>query len=681
MRAHVGWLHGTFLAGVFGSLLLQADSDARPTGVRADPLPLQPTPVLESGPTPPADSTGFMTGGRRLALLIGIGDYLWFETIGYPPKVDLKGPPHDLERMRHTLRRFGFEGEDNVRILEDEDASKDGIAGGFRWLIDQVADTSDVVVIYYSGHGSRAPDIDGDEALVTVGDVTDEALVPWDADDPTDPAKLVIDDDIRGWLAELGTRNVTVIIDACFSGTTTREGRPGAARWRARGPEGGSGAGAGVEGLQDLDHTLITAASPNQTAKEDVLADGRTYGLFTYHLTRALDGASSTTRYDELMRQVSGQLSQREQTPQLEGDRGARLFRVHGDLPRRQYVKLNAIDAGRYEIDAGAVHGVRTSALYDVYAPEEVEFEVEPLGQFRADSVTELTSYGQMVNGQNNPPANARGVLARVPSGARRVTSLQVFVHPDAAGVSEAVDSIPFTGLADSLQADAWVVRDGEVYRVFVEGLEIPPRLADSSYTAAGLLPDSHGYRGSSAALCRGLYRALSIKTFRAIENPEPPSDLEVQVQLVEVGSEPRERPMYADTAVIRDSVRSYDVYAKVEAPNASALYFTAVVVGHISKPFTLYPDRGLSANQPFPLNEWVRVTRDSFEAHPPDGLEVISAVASSDQFDFRSITDRLDVACTSSRGREEDESREAAAVTGWKSIHRPIVFVDERSR
>ena len=651
MRTHAGLMACVWLAAVGAILLPQPDSEARTT--------------LESPQT-----------GRSLALLIGIGDYDWFEPVGRSPKVDLKGPPNDLERMRLTLRRFGFEGEDNVRILSDEDASKAGIEDGFRWLADQVRDTSDVVVIYYSGHGSRAPDTDGDEAEVTSGDADDEALVPWDADDPTDPSQLVIDDEIRRWLADIRTRNVTVIIDACFSGTTTRGDQPGGARRRARGPEGGSAAGAQVDGLDDLEHTLITASSPTQTAKEDVFADDRTYGVFTYHLTRILDGASPNARYDDLLRQLASQLAQEGQTPQLEGDRGARLFKVHGDLPRRQYVRLTAIGGSRYAIDAGAVHGVRTSALYEVFGPEEIRFEAEPLGWFRVDSVAELASFGRMVSEADSPPVGARAVLAFVPSGVERVTTLGVFVHSDAAPVREAVDSIRFARITDSLRADAWVMRDGDAYRVFVEGIEIPPRTDDSGYSVAGLT-GTDGYRGSSVALCQGLSRALSIKTFRAIENPEPPSGLRVQVQLVEEGSRPRESDMQADTAYIREKPRRYDVWAKVDAPETSVLYLTAAVVGYISAPARLYPRSAAEMNTPFDLNQWVPLRR-SIPAKPPGGVEVISAVVSSDQFDFGSITDRLKDSCGDTRGPEEDEARAAKAVVGWTSIQRPIVFIDE---
>ncbi|HZC76260.1 MAG TPA: caspase family protein, partial [Ktedonobacterales bacterium] len=131
-------------------------------------------------PTPPRPP-------RHVALLIGIGDYKYFEPPPGPPgQTDLSGPPNDVPRMRFTLRRYGFDGDSNVRVLRDAAASRQGIADGFRWLAERATDSADVVVVFYSGHGSRTRDANGDEALVTPGDTLDEALVPWDAKDVYD---------------------------------------------------------------------------------------------------------------------------------------------------------------------------------------------------------------------------------------------------------------------------------------------------------------------------------------------------------------------------------------------------------------------------------------------------------------------------------------------------------------
>ena len=74
------------------------------------------------------------------------------------------------------------------------------------------------MVIYYSGHGSWAPDanIDAirtkDEARATPGDGFDEALVPWDVRDPHNPRQLLLDDEIGAMLDRLGTANVTMLL-------------------------------------------------------------------------------------------------------------------------------------------------------------------------------------------------------------------------------------------------------------------------------------------------------------------------------------------------------------------------------------------------------------------------------------------------------------------------------------
>ncbi|MGH9320881.1 MAG: caspase family protein, partial [Vicinamibacteria bacterium] len=117
---------------------------------------------------------------RQVALLIGIGDYEHFEDGGKPGQSDLQGPGNDVERIRKSLERFGFVGED-VRILRDSNASKAGIFEAFRWVAGRARNPKDSVVIFYSGHGTFASDLDGDEAEVTPGDTLDEGLVPWDA--------------------------------------------------------------------------------------------------------------------------------------------------------------------------------------------------------------------------------------------------------------------------------------------------------------------------------------------------------------------------------------------------------------------------------------------------------------------------------------------------------------------
>ncbi|PYO35581.1 MAG: hypothetical protein DMD74_06910 [Gemmatimonadetes bacterium] len=242
-------------------------------------------PTVHHPPRPP----------RRLALLIGISDYKNFQPDGPPGQSDLNGPANDVPRIKTSLRRYGFDGDSSVRVLLNAQASRQGITDGFKWLAQQATDTADVVVIFYSGHGSFTKDLNGDEALVTPGDTLDEALVPWDAMDIHDPAQLVIDDQIGNWLKALGTTNVTLIIDGCFSGTATR-GAEIAPVARPRGALGNipsRAAAAAVDVVDNPGYTLITASSATDVAMELPLGqDKKVFGVLTYYLTEALDAAA-----------------------------------------------------------------------------------------------------------------------------------------------------------------------------------------------------------------------------------------------------------------------------------------------------------------------------------------------------------------------------------------------------
>ena len=77
-------------------------------------------------------------------------------------------------RVRSSLRTWGFTNDEDVRVVTGRAATKAGLEEAFGWVASRATDSADVVVIYYSGHGSHAPDADGDEP-----DGRDEGLVPF----------------------------------------------------------------------------------------------------------------------------------------------------------------------------------------------------------------------------------------------------------------------------------------------------------------------------------------------------------------------------------------------------------------------------------------------------------------------------------------------------------------------
>ena len=156
----------------------------------------------------------FASFAEQRALLVGVGQY---ET----PGIDLPGIDLDLERMRETLARLGFE-DKQIRTLADGDATSTNVIAAFEGWLKQGVQPNDRVVFYYSGHGSNIPDLDGDE-----DDGVDEVLVTHDMKRAkikgrATLAGVVPDDKLASLIAAIPSRNIWIIIDACHSGTMTR---------------------------------------------------------------------------------------------------------------------------------------------------------------------------------------------------------------------------------------------------------------------------------------------------------------------------------------------------------------------------------------------------------------------------------------------------------------------------
>jgi hypothetical protein len=125
---------------------------------------------------------------------------------------------------------------------------------------------------------------------------------------------------------------------------------------------------------------------------------------------------------------------------------------------------------------------------------------------------------------------------------------------------------------------------------------------------------------------------------------------------------------------------KSYDIYAKVEAPPGSILYLTAAAEGYSTDPFVLYPwldSRGAPMNQPVELNTWKRINASPLDVFEPPGVEVIKVVVNADQYDLHSLVQSLP-RCGQSRGvvsRGPRSRAGAAPVMGWTALSRRVLI------
>ena len=144
------------------------------------------------------------------ALLVGVGRY------SDPQITDLLGPQNDVKAMKKVLLEggYGLEAE-NLVTLTDEEATLDR----FRKEIKKITEHSkenDVVLIFFSGHGSQRPDGNGDEA-----DKTDETLLFHHA--RTRTGEELVDDELNNLVRAIPAGHVLLILDSCFSGGGFRE--------------------------------------------------------------------------------------------------------------------------------------------------------------------------------------------------------------------------------------------------------------------------------------------------------------------------------------------------------------------------------------------------------------------------------------------------------------------------
>ena len=145
------------------------------------------------------------------ALIVGVGRYA--ESRNNLPGIDL-----DVQMAREMAILMGYE-EDGIRVLTDHDATAKAIMRAIRdWLVKGVG-PDDRAFFYFSGHGGWIKDLNGDEA-----DGRDEYITGYDVAGSRSRLRgVIVDDDLQQLLAKVESTQFLVMIDACNSGTLTRE--------------------------------------------------------------------------------------------------------------------------------------------------------------------------------------------------------------------------------------------------------------------------------------------------------------------------------------------------------------------------------------------------------------------------------------------------------------------------
>jgi hypothetical protein len=463
----------------------------------------------------------------RRALLVGIDRYL---SDGLNT---LKGCVNDVESMRSVLvGRFEVPPE-NIRVLENEDATRDAILGAIRTHLIAPARPGDVVILHFSGHGSQRLDDSSDEV-----DGWDETIVPYDSRVGT--VFDIIDDELNALLAELAERtpNVTVILDSCHSGSGVRAAGLGTAVRQAprdtrpplrRQPGPGRGLLEGPDDVRPLaaNYVLISGALPNELANEGVFGD-RSHGALTYGLVQALENLPPQATYRDLMDRVQAEVTSRfpSQHPQLEGaGMDAVVFGVER-LSQRPFVLAEPLGGSRVGIAAGEVQGVGSGTTLRVYAPGTKSFDDAAATARVAVTSADLFTSEAAIQGAGSVAPHSRAVLDAVrPVGFTAGLVLDgVAASPLLQEVQRGLGDYDFVRVVTSpADAHLWL-------RVAGQDALLTNREGELLGTVAVGTPDAAG-----EIIGRVLHWAQWHGTL-AIDNPNPSLEVDLRVERVGAG-------------------------------------------------------------------------------------------------------------------------------------------------
>jgi hypothetical protein len=172
-----------------------------PSGIFGSPQPNAPqpgptVPGTPAVPTWPAPSTQPpRQGGQVVGVFAGITDY--------PGGNDLQLCADDARRMAEAFVRAGIIRPEDALVLTDAQATRANVMGALQQLAPR-AGQGGTVVFFFSGHGDRQADTNGDEL-----DGQDESIVLYDGE--------LNDDELAGALAASPARDF-VGLDTCYAG-------------------------------------------------------------------------------------------------------------------------------------------------------------------------------------------------------------------------------------------------------------------------------------------------------------------------------------------------------------------------------------------------------------------------------------------------------------------------------
>lgn len=292
---------------------------------------------------------------RQSALLIGIDRYPLIDG------ADLRGCVNDVRLMRTVLtQRFAVDPA-HLEVLENEQASRDGILAALARLEARVG-ADEGVIVFYAGHGSRVRTADGWQ----------ESLVCADSGRDRHPNRDLLDTEIDAWIQRLNAKTpwVSLIFDCCHSGSVTRDDAVGVREV----PADERAAPAAQAVAQEIAQTapsettwalpraavLLAACRADEKARE--ARDPKTrqhHGALSLSLATVLMDLPGPATWRSVTAAIAPQITadHPRQHPVLEGRVDTLIFGF-AEHPPPRHVQVTAVNKTGLVLSGGAVHGI-----------------------------------------------------------------------------------------------------------------------------------------------------------------------------------------------------------------------------------------------------------------------------------------------------------------------------------
>jgi pimeloyl-ACP methyl ester carboxylesterase len=603
------------------------------------------------------------------ALLVGINEYP-------EPISRLSGCVNDINAVEEYLRERVAQPDGykpHIRKLLDQEATRQAIIEGFRQHLCQ-AGSEDIVLFYYSGHGSQAKT--PEEFWHLEPDRLEETLVCYDS--RAEGGWGLADKELAYLIAKVAEKNphICIILDCCHSGNGTRDllQETGVRRFckdereRPRdsyifSPEELEFLSASRGNPEDHlsgwkipkgRHVLLAACQDCETANDAV--DGKQQGAFSYLLMETLRNNGKLT-YRDLFKQANALVRSKvsAQSPQFEvthSEDETRFFLDGAIAERKPYFTVEHNKDHGWVIDGGAVHGVKGSAkgettlltLFPIDC-QDLHDPSKSVGEAKVTKVLpSLSKVKISIIGIEKPPKDRtfKAVVTSVP-----MPPLGVYFEGEEAGVNLARQALQSASFGN--QPSAYVREEKELAKA-----EFRLLCRDEQYLivrptdARPLVEQIDGYTIENAA--KAIQRLEHIARWTVIAELESPPTSSIKPGDVEMMlfSEEDEELSQSQEIRLEYSSEGEKPAFKLKLTNTSqkTLYVTFVNLTELFAVQALFSDTGSVVLKPG--EEVWALGEDGIATKVPDELweqgitefkDIMKLIVSTSEFDARLMT------------------------------------------